>query len=77
MRRPSTSLNDLNAGTIVDSLKEISGGRVLDVATGDGDFISLLKKTLGDYDSFIGIDVSGKEIDAAKNNVGEAASSSR
>jgi len=73
MRQPSTSLNSSNAGTIVDSLKSVSGGRVLDVATGDGDFISLLKKTLRDYDSFIGIDVSGKEIEAAKKNVGEAA----
>ena len=73
MRQPSTSLNSSNAGTIVDSLKSVSGGRVLDVATGDGDFISLLKKTLGDYDSFIGIDVSGEEIEAAKKNMGEAA----
>ena len=73
MRQPSTSLNSSNAGTIVDSLKSVSGGMVLDVATGDGDFISLLKKTLRDYDSFIGIDVSGKEIEAAKKNVGEAA----
>jgi len=73
MRQPSTSLNDSNAGIIVDSLKHISGGTVLDIATGDGDFISMLKKTLRDFDSFIGIDVSGKEIDAAKKSMGEAA----
>ena len=72
MRQPSTSLNDSNARIIVGSLKNISGGRVLDVATGDGDFISMLKKTLRDYDSFIGIDVSGKEIEAAKKSMGEA-----
>lgn len=73
MRQPSTSLNSSNARIIVDSLKNISGGRVLDVATGDGDFILMLKKTLQDYDSFIGIDISGKEIEAAKKNMGEAA----
>ena len=72
MRQPSTSLNDSNARIIVGSLKNISGGRVLDVATGDGDFISMLKQTLRDYDSFIGIDVSGKEIEAAKKSMGEA-----
>jgi len=73
MRQPSTSLKSSNARIIVDSLKNLSGGRVLDVATGDGDFISMLKKTLRDYDSFTGIDVSVKEIEAAKKNLGEAA----
>jgi len=71
--RQSTSLHGSNASTIVDNLKKISGGTVLDVATGDGDFISLLKKTLREYDSFTGIDVSGKEIEAAKKSMGEAA----
>ena len=73
MRQPSTSLNGSNARIIVDSLKHISGGTVLDVATGDGDFISMLRKTLRDFDSFTGIDVSRKEIDAAKKSLGDAA----
>jgi len=73
MRQPTTSLKSSNARIIADRLKHISGGMVLDVATGDGDFISMLKQTLRDYDSFIGIDVSGKEIETAKKNMGEAA----
>lgn len=73
MRQPSTSLKDSSARKIVERLNDISGGRVLDVATGDGDFISLLKKTLRDYDSFTGIDVSGKDVEAARKSMGGAA----
>lgn len=73
MERPSSSLKDSNAGAIVDRLKTVSGGRVLDIATGDGDFISLMKKTMRDHESFTGIDVSGEEIEAARKNMGEAA----
>lgn len=47
-------------------LNSISGGRVLDVATGDGDFIHTLMKTLKDYDSFVGIDSSEEELQKAK-----------
>ncbi|MCZ2855860.1 MAG: class I SAM-dependent methyltransferase [Candidatus Bathyarchaeota archaeon] len=47
-------------------LKSISGGRVLDVATGEGGFIDTLMKTLRDYDSFVGIDNSKKEAEFAK-----------
>jgi SAM-dependent methyltransferase len=45
-----------NAGKIAKRLGFISGGRILDVATGGGDFIDALMKTLKDYDSFVGID---------------------
>ena len=34
-------------------LGSISGGRILDIATGSGDFINVLMKTLKDYDSFV------------------------
>jgi len=47
-------------------LGEISGGRILDVATGSGDFINTLMKMLKDYDSFIGIDISVKDLESAK-----------
>lgn len=55
-----------NAGKIAKRLGTISGGRVLDVATADGGFIDTLMKTLKDYDSFVGIDVSRKEMESAK-----------
>jgi len=51
---------------IAEKLRSLSGGRVLDVATGDGDFIDTLMKALKDYDSFVGIDNSEKEVKSAK-----------
>lgn len=51
---------------IREKLRSISGGRVLDAATGDGGFIDTLMKTLKDYDSFVGIDYSEKEVESAK-----------
>ena len=45
----------------------ISGGRILDVATGKGDFINTLIKTLKKYDNFVGIDISTKDLESAKD----------
>jgi len=47
-------------------LGSISGGRVLDIAIGSGDFINVLMKTLKNYDSFVGIDISKKDLESAK-----------
>ena len=44
----------------------ISGGKVLDVATGPGDFIDTLMKGLKDYDCFVGIDISKKDLKSSK-----------
>lgn len=44
----------------------IFGGKVLDIATGKGDFINTLMKTLGNYDSFVGIDISEKDLESVK-----------
>jgi ubiquinone/menaquinone biosynthesis C-methylase UbiE len=60
-----------NAGVIAKRLGTISGGRILDVGTGDGAFINTLMKTLKDYDSFVGIDycpsaASREELESAK-----------
>ena len=44
----------------------ISGGKVLDIATGTGDFINTLEKTLKNYDSFVGIDILAKDLESAK-----------
>lgn len=45
-----------DAVRIAERLRSVSGGRVLDVATGEGGFIDILMKTLKDYHSFVGID---------------------
>jgi ubiquinone/menaquinone biosynthesis C-methylase UbiE len=47
-------------------LGSISGGKILDVATGSGDFIDTLAKALMDYDCFVGIDISKKDLEFAK-----------
>jgi ubiquinone/menaquinone biosynthesis C-methylase UbiE len=60
-----------NAGKIAKKLGLVSGGRVLDVATGGGGFIDTLMKTLKAYDSFVGMDycasdASKEEMESAK-----------
>ena len=51
---------------IAVKLSSISGGRVLDVATESGDCIDTLMKALKDYDCFVGIDISNKDLESAK-----------
>jgi len=66
MQNLPKGLASSGARMIERRLKSISGGKVLDVATGDGDFIHTLMKTLEDYGSFVGIDASKKQVKAAK-----------
>jgi ubiquinone/menaquinone biosynthesis C-methylase UbiE len=47
-------------------LQEICGGKVLDVATGSGNFIEALVKMLKDYDCFVGIEILEKELKSAR-----------
>ncbi|UCE96247.1 MAG: methyltransferase domain-containing protein [Candidatus Bathyarchaeota archaeon] len=47
-------------------LGSISGGKVLDIAVGSGDFIDTLMSVLKDYDCFVGIDISRKDLESAK-----------
>ena len=47
-------------------LGSISAGKILDIATGKGDFINTLMKTLKNYDSFVGIDILAKDLESAK-----------
>ncbi len=56
IRRLPNGLESSEAPKIARRLGSISGGRVLDVATGKGGFIDTLMNTLNDYESFIGID---------------------
>jgi ubiquinone/menaquinone biosynthesis C-methylase UbiE len=74
MRLISTSLENSGARRIGDRLRELSGGRVLDVATGDGDFIRTLEQALMDYDSFTGVDVSEEQIEMAREKETKGAS---
>ena len=51
---------------IMKRLQEISGGKVLDVATGSGNLIEALTKMLKNYDRFVGIEISEKELKSAR-----------
>jgi ubiquinone/menaquinone biosynthesis C-methylase UbiE len=57
---------------VINVLKGISGGKVLDIATGEGVFIKTLMKTLGNYDNFTAIELSEEELEKAKKELKEA-----
>ncbi|UCE91874.1 MAG: class I SAM-dependent methyltransferase [Methanobacteriota archaeon] len=59
------NLESSGALDIAKKLGSISGGRVLDVGTGQGGFIDTLMNTLKDYESFVGID-NGDSHDSVK-----------
>lgn len=44
----------------------LKGGRVLDVATGEGGYIPILRRYLGSFNSFTGVDANGKVLLKAK-----------
>ena len=49
-------------------LGNISGGRVLDVATGEGGFVELLARHLKSYSAIIGIDISERVLATASSS---------
>ncbi|MFX1509421.1 MAG: class I SAM-dependent methyltransferase [Promethearchaeota archaeon] len=59
-------LETSGAREIADHLKTITGGTVLDVATGKGNFIETLMKTLKTYDSFVGVDIDQDDLAHAR-----------
>ena len=67
MQKLTTAMKTSGAVEIYQRLREISGGKVLDVGTSQGSFIDTLMKTLKDYDSFIGIDISQKDLEKARS----------
>ncbi len=69
----STNLASSGAEKIVNRLKGLSGGKILDVGTGSGGFIDLLRQALRSYDSFVGIDLNGEELKKAKEEYGTIA----
>jgi ubiquinone/menaquinone biosynthesis C-methylase UbiE len=59
-------LRESGAIEVKEKLGTISGGDILDVGTEDGDFIATLMKTLQDYNSFVGIDISVDDLMKAR-----------
>jgi ubiquinone/menaquinone biosynthesis C-methylase UbiE len=54
--------------TLQQAFGNLSGGRVLDVATGNGNFVGVLTENLRDYAEIIGIDTNARALDAAREN---------
>jgi SAM-dependent methyltransferase len=54
------------AREIAEKLKSISGGKVLDVCTGSGDFIQDLMGNLKDFVSFLGVDRSVSDLESGR-----------
>ena len=65
-------LKESGAIEVRKKLGTISGGDILDVGTEDGDFINTLMKTLLDYNSFTGIDISEDELKKAREQLKDA-----
>jgi SAM-dependent methyltransferase len=51
-------------------LGDISGGLVLDIATGEGGFIRILREYLKDYTEIVAIDMSGRALTSARRAFG-------
>jgi ubiquinone/menaquinone biosynthesis C-methylase UbiE len=62
----TTKLQNSGLLQIHERLRQISGGEVLDIGTGCGEFVGVLMKSLRDYDSFVGIDISEKDLQIAE-----------
>ncbi|MDY6915506.1 MAG: class I SAM-dependent methyltransferase [Candidatus Cloacimonadota bacterium] len=52
-------------------LKQLYGGKILDVATGHGTAIETMQSNLKDYDEIIGIDNSTKAVKIASKEYEE------
>ncbi len=57
--------------TACEKMRTMSGGKVLDVATGGGEFIRVLMRLLQDCTKFVGIDSSDRQFEAAAKAFGE------
>lgn len=49
------------------ALNKVAGGRVLDIATGEGGFVRILAQNLKSYAQIIGVDASERAIEAAQS----------
>ena len=56
---------------LMKRMKEIKGGKILDIATGRGEFIHSLMNGLESYDSILGIDFSARSIEFAQSQFKE------
>jgi ubiquinone/menaquinone biosynthesis C-methylase UbiE len=53
------------------AMSTITGGRVLDVATQEGNFVQMLMENLQSYTQIVGIDVNAQAIETARATIGQ------
>jgi ubiquinone/menaquinone biosynthesis C-methylase UbiE len=51
---------------IESRIADLNGGRILDVATGHGDFLKILTESFADYDEAVGIDTAEDRLASAR-----------
>ncbi len=56
----------MNATCANSKMRSLSGGLVLDVATGAGEFIRVMMRLFKDYNRFVGIDSSDRALESAR-----------
>ncbi len=69
MQSISETIRNSGVIEIRDRLSSLSGGRVLDVGTQHGSFITVMMKSMKDYEAFVGIDISEKDLEKARDAV--------
>lgn len=55
--------------TLVEKIPSTPHGRHLDVATGTGDILLAMASAHGEFDSLLGVDISGKMLDGAREKL--------
>lgn len=73
MQSLTEGVRNSGAPEIRDRLGLISGGEILDVGTQRGGFIKTLMKSLKDYKSFVGIDISEEDLEKARERLNNEA----
>lgn len=53
------------------ALRDIDGGRILDVATQEGHFTQILMENLKTYSEIVGIDINEQAIETARDTIGQ------
>ena len=63
-----THRKDTLLKNLLERLKYLNGGKILDVATGHGDFLKELTEAFGDFKQAIGVDTNPERVQTAKDN---------
>ncbi|MFW9965172.1 MAG: class I SAM-dependent methyltransferase [Candidatus Sifarchaeia archaeon] len=71
MQTFTESIRNSGVLEIRDIMASISGGRVLDVGTQHGSFITIMMKSMKDYEAFVGIDISEENLEKARETITE------